>query len=208
MYFIGISENESDLDFNSSESNSDSDDDLVVHEPNDVESTLNIVESNQPLIDDNDIASSSHGIESTDSHGNKFSLSEYECKNLFFNISVLIIINIGNEDVLRSDVDDLIAHLSNASPKTSSRNSKISSDVLRKLLQRIRNHINTGVFETKEKNNGKKRRMSDVWKMFHIIMLKNTNRKIPNVNWCTACNEVVFNLAHDGGTNYLRRHKC
>lgn len=39
-------------------------------------------------------------------------------------------------------------------------------------------------------------------------MLKNTNRLIPNVNWCTECKEVVFNLAHDGGTIYLRRHKC
>lgn len=38
--------------------------------------------------------------------------------------------------------------------------------------------------------------------------MKESGKQVPNVNWCTSCKEVVFNPAYDGGTNYLRRHKC
>lgn len=107
----------------------------------------------------------------------------------------------------RTEIDDLIAQLSNASSKSKSEKTKISSGVLRSLLEQTRNHISLGVFETKEKKTIKKR-VSNVWKTFHLILSKENGRTVPNVNWCTLCSEVVFNPAHDGGTNYLHRHKC
>lgn len=209
-----MSGTESDSD--SSSSDTDSEDDFILHEGEYQPSGGNSFEA---IENTNDVPSSSHSIESTDSNGNNYlfiDFSFFRFVHAFLKFYYGNIIE-GREDLIvvvaasstqRTEIDDLIARLSNASSKSNSENSKIPSDVLRSLLEQIRNYVNTGVFETKEKNNGNKKRMSNVWEIFHLIFIKESGRQVPSVNWCTSCREVVFNLAHDGGTNYLRRHKC
>lgn len=119
-----------------------------------------------------------------------------------------------NENAVTSppvEVNDLIARLSNTSSKSKSTHTEISSIDLRSMLEQARHFVNIGLFETKQKkakNAAQEKRMSDVWKTFDLILLKDSGKHVPNINWCTKCKEVIFNPAFDGGTNYLRRHKC
>lgn len=113
-------------------------------------------------------------------------------------------LNIGDESFVadtNTEIEELISKLSDVSSKSN----------LGSSLEQVRMHIINGLLVTVAKtvkNAAAKKKPSAVWQTFFLILLKNSQRLVPNVNWCTKCKEVVFNPAHDGGTNYLRRHKC